>query len=74
MDIKDIDLDAGTIRVREGKGDRQGIVYITQDCANMLRDYLEIPQQLPIESQALFLTEQGRWQGSLEYKQNGSLV
>jgi len=61
VDIKDIDLDARTIRVREGKGDRYGIAYITQDCANMLRDYLEIRQQLPIESQALFLTEQGRW-------------
>jgi site-specific recombinase XerD len=49
----------------DGEGGRYGIAYISQDCANTLRDYLEVRKQMPTDSSALFLTEQKRRWGHL---------
>ena len=62
LDIQDVDLEARTIRVRDGKGGRYGIAYISQDCVSTLKDYLEMRKKLHTESPSLFLTEYGnRW-------------
>jgi integrase len=37
-----IDLKALTIYVRGGKGGKDGLVFITDDCAKALRRYLEV--------------------------------
>lgn len=56
LDDLDLDLKGLSIRVREGKGGRDGITYINEECAGTLRRYLEIRPQLLIEGkQPLFM-------------------
>jgi len=50
LDIQDIDLESRTIRVREGKGGKYGIAYISQDCVSTLRYYLEIHKTFSTDS------------------------
>jgi integrase/recombinase XerD len=40
LDDRDLDLSALRLRVREGKGGRDGIVLINNDCASTLKRYL----------------------------------
>jgi len=40
LDDADLDLDKCTIRVREGKGERDGYAFLTDDCACYLKQYL----------------------------------
>jgi integrase/recombinase XerD len=63
LDDLDLDLKGLSVRVREGKGGRDGITYISEECAGTLRRYLEIRPQLLIEGrQPLFYTDFGnRW-------------
>jgi site-specific recombinase XerD len=62
LDIGDLDLQARSIRVREGKGGQYGLAVITQECADVLREYLAVRLKIKSESPALFLTERGnRW-------------
>jgi integrase/recombinase XerD len=49
LDVQDVDLDSRTISVRDGKGGRYGIAYISQDCASTLKDYLEVRKKLRTE-------------------------
>jgi integrase/recombinase XerD len=61
LDDGDLDLDDLTIRVREGKGGRDGIVYITDDCAATLRRYLSVRPAFEIDGKCpLFYTDYGR--------------
>ena len=53
LDDLDLDLKGLSIRVREGKGGRDGITYINEECAGTLRRYLEIRPQLLIEGKQL---------------------
>ncbi len=56
LDDLDLDLKGLSIRVREGKGGRDGITYINEECTGTLRRYLEIRPQLLIEGkQPLFM-------------------
>jgi integrase/recombinase XerD len=60
---RDVDLRALAIRVRHGKGDREGIVMITPQCARTLRRYLDIRPSIQIDGkQYLFYTDyRNRW-------------
>ncbi|OPX78827.1 MAG: putative tyrosine recombinase XerC-like protein [Methanosaeta sp. PtaB.Bin039] len=61
LDDEDLDLKSLTLRVREGKGGKDGIVYITEDCARILRHYLQARPPLEIDGlHPLFYTDFGR--------------
>lgn len=63
LDDQDLDMKRLTLHVREGKGGRDGIAYISKDCANTLKKYLEIRPPLEIDGRfPLFYTDYGnRW-------------
>jgi len=63
LDDGDIDLKNLTIRVREGKGGKDGLVYISNECATILKRYLEVRPSLEIDGHIpLFYTDFGkRW-------------
>lgn len=63
LDDGDVDLKDLTIRVREGKGGRDGIVFISNECSTTLRRYLEIRPPLEIDGHCpIFYTDYGkRW-------------
>ena len=60
---QDVNLKDLTIRVREGKGGKEGIVYINNECATVLKQYLSVRPPLKIDGQQLlFYTDYGqRW-------------
>jgi integrase/recombinase XerD len=60
LDDSDLDLKAMTIKVRDGKGGKEAITYITDDCAKTLKRYLEVRTPLEIEGRRpLFYTDFG---------------
>ncbi|MDI9616087.1 MAG: tyrosine-type recombinase/integrase [Methanothrix sp.] len=63
-DDQDADLNTLTVFVRRGKGGRDAVVYITDDCAKTLRRYLEVRPPLVIDGRKpLFYTDFGkRWE------------
>jgi integrase/recombinase XerD len=63
LDDYDLDLDKLTLRIREGKGGRDGDAFLTDDCARYLKQYLSIRPQFEIDGRRpLFFTEYGnRW-------------
>jgi integrase/recombinase XerD len=63
LDDGDLDLKTLTIHVREGKGGIDGIVYISEDCAKTLKEYLSLRSSLKINGRnPLFYTDFGqRW-------------
>jgi integrase/recombinase XerD len=63
LDDGDLDLKNLNIRVREGKGGRDGIVFISNECAALLKRYLEIRPPFDIDGHyPLFYTDFGkRW-------------
>lgn len=63
LDDRDLDLKNLTIRVREGKGGRDGIVFISNECAATLKRYLQIRPPLEVDGlYPLFYTDfGGRW-------------
>ncbi|MFB3764850.1 MAG: tyrosine-type recombinase/integrase [Methanotrichaceae archaeon] len=63
IDDEDLNLKDLTIRIREGKGGRDGIAYINNTCANTLKEYLRVRPALLIQNtQPLFYTDFGqRW-------------
>ncbi len=66
----DVDLNALTIRIRQGKGGKDGISFINDTCANILKHYLGMRLPLKIDGQqALFYTDYGkRWDRSDLYR------
>ncbi len=64
--IDDIDINFKdlTVRITEGKCGREGIVYISNECATVLKRYLEFRPPLTIDNrQPLFYTDYGqRWE------------
>jgi site-specific recombinase XerD len=59
LDESDLDLKALTLRV-EGKGGKEALVYITDECAKTLRHYLEVRPQLEFNNRKpLFYTDFG---------------
>jgi len=69
LDDCDLDLKSLTLRV-EGKGGKEAIVYITDDCAKTLRRYLEVRAPLVIDGRKpLFYTDfGGRWERRSVYR------
>lgn len=63
LDDSDLDLDARTLKVREGKCGKDGIVYLKDECTRILRKYLEVRPSFKINGkQPLFFTDYGnRW-------------
>jgi integrase/recombinase XerD len=61
LEDKDIDLKNLTIRVRNGKGNKDGIVFITPECAKTVHRYLEVrPGQVIDGKHYVFYTDYGR--------------
>jgi integrase/recombinase XerD len=69
LDDCDLDLKSLTLRV-DGKGGREAMVYITNDCAKTLRRYLEVRAPLVIDGRKpLFYTDfGGRWERGSVYR------
>lgn len=58
LDDSDLDLKAKTIRLRETKGGRDDIIYISDECAETLRTYLKIRPEIKIGNRtSLFYTD-----------------
>jgi integrase/recombinase XerD len=70
LNIEDVDLNALTIRITEGKGGREAMVCINNHCATILKRYLAIRPRFEIEGQQpLFYTDYGtRWDRSDLYR------
>lgn len=63
LDDSDVDMKALTLRVREGKGGRDGIVFINNECASIIKRYILVRPMLVIDGRTpLFYTDYGmRW-------------
>jgi integrase/recombinase XerD len=63
LDDSDLDLKSQNLRIREGKGGKDGFVMISSECAKILRRYLEVRPQLEINGRKpLFYTDfRRRW-------------
>jgi integrase/recombinase XerD len=60
LDDDDLDLKNLTVRVRQGKGGRDGYGFITDECARYLKQYLSIRPSLKIDGrQPLFYSDFG---------------
>ena len=69
LDDSDLDLKSLTLRV-EGKGGKEAIVYISDECAKTLRRYLEVRAPLVIDGRkTIFYTDfGGRWERRSVYR------
>jgi integrase/recombinase XerD len=69
LDIQDVDINNLSLRVREGKGGRDGYAFMTHECAHYLKRYLSIRPPLRIDSrEPLFYTEyRHRWKRGALY-------
>jgi integrase/recombinase XerD len=63
LDDNDLDIKSLTLRIREGKGGRDGIVLINNDCVATIKRYLVVRPKLEIDGRTpLFYTDFGkRW-------------
>jgi integrase/recombinase XerD len=63
LDDEDLDLKKATIRIRDGKGGRDGIAHLSPICINTLVKYLQVRPHLEIDGRTpLFFTDFGqRW-------------
>ncbi len=62
LEDRDLDLKGLTIRIRCGKGRKDGISFITPLCAKTLRRYLDARPDIEIEGKRpLFFTDYGNW-------------
>lgn len=70
LDDADLDIENLTIRIREGKGGRDGYAFLTHGCVRNLKQYLSIRPPLEIDGrQPLFFTEYGnRWKRGALYR------
>lgn len=70
LDDSDVDLKELTIYVRCGKGGKDGLVFITDDCAKTLKQYLERRSPFHIDGRTpLFYTDFGlRWERRSLYR------
>lgn len=70
LDDSDIDLKALTIYVRGGKGGKDALVFITDDCAKTIKRYLEVRTPLVVDGRKpLFYTDfGGRWERRSVYR------
>ena len=58
--MKDLDLDRLTLRVVDGKGGKNAILYLSDDASSALRDYLAVRPDLNIDGRSpLFFSDFG---------------
>jgi integrase/recombinase XerD len=55
LNTEDGDLNALSIRIREGKGGKEGIALINDQCASTLKRYIEIKPQLEVDGESPLL-------------------
>lgn len=65
VEVEDLDLEAGEVRVRHGKGGKERIALLGRSAADALRDYLNAGRPVlaaasPAPQKALFLNKYGR--------------
>ena len=58
LNLADLDLHTGRLRILQGKGNKQRVVSFADRCAGVLRQYLEVRDS---EEGPLFLAVHGRW-------------
>jgi integrase/recombinase XerD len=63
LDLPDLDIKSQTLRIREAKGGKDGMIFLKDECIKVLRQYLAMRPQLVVEgSHPLFYTICGnRW-------------
>lgn len=60
LDLEDVDLQRLALKVRDGKGGKTSAVYLSEDAAETLRDYLALRPDFELDGkQALFFTDFG---------------
>ena len=60
LDVKDLDLERLTLRVVEGKGGKNALLYLSEDAASTLRDYLAVRPDLKLDGRSpLFFSDFG---------------
>jgi integrase/recombinase XerD len=60
LDLEDINLDKLTLLVRNGKGGKTALCYLSEDAADTLRDYLAVRPDIEIDgAHPLFYTDYG---------------
>lgn len=61
LDDSDVDFKNRTLRIRLGKGGKDGMVLLSDECLKVLRQYLEVRPPLKIDGKSpLFYTDFGR--------------
>lgn len=62
LDLEDVDLDRLTLKVRDGKGGKTAMVYLSEDAAETLREYLAVRPDFTLEGhRPLFFTDYSGW-------------
>lgn len=63
LDDEDLDLKALTLRIRDGKGGRSAVAFLTNECGAILKDYFSVRPPLEIDGRKpIFYTDFGkRW-------------
>jgi integrase/recombinase XerD len=60
LNLEDIDLDKLTLLVRNGKGGKNALCYLSEDAADTLRDYLAVRPEVEVDGEhPLFYTDYG---------------
>jgi integrase/recombinase XerD len=60
LDVKDIDLERLSLRVVEGKGGKNALLYLSEEAASALRDYLAVRPDLKLDGRSpLFYSDYG---------------
>jgi site-specific recombinase XerD len=61
LDDEDLDLNNLTVRIKRGKGGRQGYGFITDECAGYLKQYLSIRPKFELDGRRpLFFSDFGK--------------
>ncbi|MCL5799856.1 MAG: tyrosine-type recombinase/integrase [Candidatus Thermoplasmatota archaeon] len=59
LDLKDVDLEENTIRIRGGKGDKDRIVIMSRECSASIREYIDGVRMSANTTAALFVSSRG---------------
>ncbi len=64
LNDEDVDIQTLTVRIRQGKGGRDGITYLHPECVRTIQQYLAIRPAIELDGKTpLFYTQSGvRWQ------------
>lgn len=57
LDVRDVDFEAKTLRIRSGKGEKDGVARISSGCADAIEEYLNVREHQ--DADPLFLSRTG---------------